>query len=168
MAGLLLRLQRAGHRPLPPFTLADVPDYPARLDIAYPEHLSRGLVLVKSWLLAIPHYLVVAFFVGGTVTVTMANGEHGPRQRRRARGPAGVLRRHRAAGPRDLPRGIFDAVLGMDRWVIRVAAYAALGLEVIVLALILRYAWTWPRRTASPATLAASLDSEPLRTPQQA
>ena len=41
------------------------------------------------------------------------------------------------------------------------------ALEVIVLALILRYAWTWPR-TSSPATLAASLDSEPLRTPQQA
>ena len=44
----------------------------------------------------------------------------------------------------------------------------SIGLEVIVLALIVRYAWTWPRRTASPATLAASLDSEPLRTPQQA
>jgi hypothetical protein len=43
-----------------------------------------------------------------------------------------------------------------------------IGLEVILLALIVRYAWTWPRRTASPATLAASLDSEPLRTPQQA
>jgi hypothetical protein len=42
-----------------------------------------------------------------------------------------------------------------------------IGLEVILLALIVRYAWTWPRRTASPATLAASLDSEPLRTPQQ-
>jgi Family of unknown function (DUF6326) len=41
-------------------------------------------------------------------------------------------------------------------------------LEVILLAFILRSAWTWPRRTASPATLAASLDSEPLRTPQQA
>ena len=43
-----------------------------------------------------------------------------------------------------------------------------IGLEVILLALIVRYAWTWPRRTASPATLATSLDSEPLRTPQQA
>jgi len=41
-------------------------------------------------------------------------------------------------------------------------------IEVILLAYILRSAWTWPRRTASPATLAARLDSEPLRTPQQA
>ena len=40
------------------------------------------------------------------------------------------------------------------------------ALEVIVLALILRYAWTWPRRTASPATMATSLDRESLRTPQ--
>ena len=44
----------------------------------------------------------------------------------------------------------------------------SIGLEVIVLALIVRYAWTWPRRTASPATMATSLDSEPLRTPRQA
>ena len=49
------------------------------------------------------------------------------------------------------------------------AFYYALtiGVEVLILAFILRSAWTWPRRTASPATLAASLDSEPLRTPQQ-
>ena len=41
-------------------------------------------------------------------------------------------------------------------------------LEVILLALILRYAWTWPRRTTSPATRTTSLNTEPLRTPQQA
>jgi Family of unknown function (DUF6326) len=44
----------------------------------------------------------------------------------------------------------------------------SIGLEVLLLAVILRSAWTWPRRTASPATTAAGVDSEPLRTPQQA
>ena len=32
----------------PPFTLGEAPDYPATLDIAYPEELSRGLVLVSG------------------------------------------------------------------------------------------------------------------------
>jgi hypothetical protein len=43
-----------------------------------------------------------------------------------------------------------------------------IGIEVLILAFILRSAWAWPRRTASPATLATGVDSEPLRTPQQA
>src|SRR3954467_6562069 len=110
----------------PPFTLAEVPDYPATLDIAYPERLSRGLVLVKSWLLAIPHYLIVAFFIGGTVAVTMTNGETVPVNVSglvALLGPfAGIALPVR--GPS--PRGIYDAVLGMDRGAIRVAAYAAL------------------------------------------
>jgi hypothetical protein len=33
----------------PPFTLDDVPDYPARLQVEYPEELSRGLVLGAVW-----------------------------------------------------------------------------------------------------------------------
>jgi len=49
----------------PPFTLART-DYPADFDVDYPEHLSRGLVLVKSWLLAIPHLLVVGVLGGYT------------------------------------------------------------------------------------------------------
>ncbi len=41
-------------------------------------------------------------------------------------------------------------------------------IEVILLAYILRSAWTWPRRTASPAARTTSLNTEPHRTPQQA
>ena len=38
--------------------------------------------------------------------------------------------------------------------------WGAVVLEVILLAVILRLAWTWPRRTASPATTATSVDRE--------
>ena len=58
----------------PPFSLEERPDYPAHLDVTYPDHLSRGLVLVKWWLLAIPHYLVLALFVGGGWYA--ASGDH--------------------------------------------------------------------------------------------
>ena len=58
----------------PPFTLAAA-DYPASLDVAYPPRLSRGLALVKWWLLAIPHYLVIGLFTGGFVwSTTELNG----------------------------------------------------------------------------------------------
>jgi hypothetical protein len=109
----------------PPFSLGAEPDYPATLDIAYPEHLSRGLVLVKWWLLAIPHYLIVGFFVGGGSYVAYQTGE----TVYNSGGLVGLLALF--AGVALLftgryPQGLFDFVLGMDRWALRVAAYAGL------------------------------------------
>lgn len=58
--------QALGTDKYPPFTLASRDTYPADLKVAYPERLSRGLVLVKWWLLAIPHYLIISILQGGT------------------------------------------------------------------------------------------------------
>ncbi|MFF4535435.1 DUF4389 domain-containing protein [Streptomyces aureus] len=103
----------------PPFTLADVPSYPARFDVAYPERLSRGLVLVKWWLLAIPQYIVVGIFFGGW----------GWNDNWRGVGlipflslVAVVVLLFTARYPMHL----FDLLLGLARWAARVAAYAAL------------------------------------------
>jgi hypothetical protein len=107
----------------PPFSLGAEPDYPATLDIAYPEHLSRGLVLVKWWLLAIPHYLVLGFLLGGGgYLVTRSGGSSGG-------GLIGLLVLIAVVillFTGRYPRGLFDLVLGLDRWVLRVAAYVAL------------------------------------------
>lgn len=43
-----------------------------------------------------------------------------------------------------------------------------IGVEVLLLLFILRSAWTWPRRTASPRTPVASPESEPRGVPHQA
>ena len=110
----------------PPFTLAEVPDYPAHFDVDYPTRLSRGLVLVKWWLLAIPHYLVVGAFVGGgTWFVWESTGG----VRSGAPGLIGLLVLIAAvilAFTGRYPQQIFDFVLGMNRWALRVAAYGAL------------------------------------------
>ena len=111
----------------PPFTLADVPDYPARLDVEYPQSLSRGLVLVKWWLLALPHYLVVAVFAGGALAgFNEANDDSAWTS---GGGLIGLL--VLIAGVVLLftgryPKAIFDFAMGMNRWAYRVAAYAAL------------------------------------------
>ena len=113
----------------PPFSLGQEPDYPATLDIAYPGRLSRGLVLVKWWLLAIPQYAIVAVFAGGaTYTATGASGQTWQADAFYG-GLIGLLVFFAAiallfAGR--YPRGLYDLVVGMNRWVLRVVAYAAL------------------------------------------
>jgi hypothetical protein len=60
-----------------------------------------------------------------------------------------------------IPVSIFNAA--GEPWTYAYFYGFSIGLELLLLAFILRSAWTWPRRIASTATLAASLDSEPLR-----
>src|SRR5689334_1652567 len=109
----------------PPFTLKDVPEYPARVAVAYPESLSRGLVLIKWWLLAIPHYLIVGVFVGGGMAAWAAGNGW-------LLGSGGLIGLLVAIAAVTLlfttryPKPLYDFLLGMNRWVFRVAAYSSL------------------------------------------
>ena len=79
------------------------------LDVDYPDveqDLNRWLPLIK-WFLAIPHYFVLAFlFLGALFAVLFAW--------------FAILFTGR------YPKGLFDYVVGVGRWAMRVNAYAAL------------------------------------------
>ena len=51
-----------------------------------------------------------------------------------------------------IPPTMYNAV--GESWTYSYFYGLSIGLEVLLLALILRYAWTWPRRTAPSATMA--------------
>ena len=96
------------------------------MEIAYPESLSRGLVLVKWWLLAIPQYVVVGILLGGG-TGGWSDGGGGW-----GAGSPGLLTWLVLVAVVVLlfagryPRALFDLVMGLNRWVYRVIPYAAL------------------------------------------
>ncbi|MDI3213937.1 DUF4389 domain-containing protein [Arthrobacter sp. AL12] len=110
----------------PPFTLERT-DYPADFDVDYPEKLSRGLVLVKSWLLAIPHLLIVALLTGTAQTWVYRDGTwvqvgSGLSLFGLLVFIAGVILLFTGV----YSRGLFDFVMGLNRWIYRVAAYVSL------------------------------------------
>jgi hypothetical protein len=78
------------------------------LDFPYPDakQLSRGLPLVK-WFLAIPHYVVLFFLCIGVVFCVVVAW-------------FAILFTGR------YPRGLFDYVVGVQRWSLRVSAYTTL------------------------------------------
>ncbi len=131
----------------PPFTLAST-DYPADFDVDYPQRLSRGLVLVKWWLLAIPHLIIVLVFTG-TVWSWWAQNDTAMSWNTTndfsqwddsGTWTSGV---GQAAGFSLLgilvlitalmllftgryQRSLFDLVMGINRWIYRVSAYTLL------------------------------------------
>jgi hypothetical protein len=109
----------------PPFTLSST-SYPADFIIEYPQRLSRGLIFVKSWLLALPHLLLVGAVTGSTFVFTWPGDEV-----TRVGGLSitgllvlvvgvSLLFRNRYPVP------LFDLLLGIHRWTFRVFAYVGL------------------------------------------
>ncbi|MFL6163801.1 MAG: DUF4389 domain-containing protein [Jatrophihabitantaceae bacterium] len=108
----------------PPFTLRPDPNYPAEFEVDYPERLSRGLVLIKWWLLALPHLVIVSILTGG-----WGLGWSGSL---RIVGGGGLIAVLAIIGAvfvlvtGEYPRQLFDLVMGLNRWCYRVAAYVLL------------------------------------------
>ncbi len=86
-----------------------VEEQSVHLEIDYPDvktSLSRGMPLVK-WFLAIPHYIILAFLI--TVAVFFV-----------------IIAWFAILLSGQFPRGLFDYVVGVARWGLRVYAYAFL------------------------------------------
>jgi hypothetical protein len=115
----------------PPFSLQPT-DHPATLEVAYPERLSRGLVWVKSWLLALPHLVIVAIFGTGiwwSAAWAGSGGWNDAGWGGWGGGLIGVLVLIAALWllfANRYPRDLFDLVVGLNRWSFRVLAYVAL------------------------------------------
>ena len=108
----------------PPFSLRPDPTYPADFSVDYPDRLNPGLVLVKWWLLALPHYLIVAIFAGGLWVAG-----HPAWWEAFGGGLIALLALIAAVAmgfSGRYPTSLFDFVMGLNRWCYRVLAYVML------------------------------------------
>ena len=107
----------------PPFSFDAQPGDPAGLDVDYPERLSRGLVWVKSWLLAIPHLIIIGILAGGGAGAWWGDDPYA------VPSLLGILVFIAGVGllfTNRYARGLFDLIVGLNRWVFRVLAYVLL------------------------------------------
>jgi hypothetical protein len=88
----------------PPFSAADDPDYPLRLNIEYPEHVAKWRPLVQ-WLLAIPYLFIAGVLYSLTVVLT-------------------IVAFFTVLFTKRIPRGIFELMVPGLRWNLRGGAYA--------------------------------------------
>jgi len=108
----------------PPFTLAEVPDYPADLQIDYPRELPHWLPLV-AWLLAIPHLVFIgALNASGTWQIN--DGMPQSFLQISVVGAAVLLVGLALLFTGRPLRGLHDLLIGVGRWTLRVVAYVAL------------------------------------------
>lgn len=89
----------------PPFGAGSA-DYPVRFNVEYPEKLSRLLIFVK-WLLAIPHVVILGLL--GLVGLAVY-----------------VIAWFAILFTGRFPRSLFDFLVGIGRWSLRVNAYVYL------------------------------------------
>ena len=91
----------------PPFTLASVPDYPADLEVDYPESLTNRAVLLQRWLLGLPQIILCWSLEPFLQTLCVVNA-------------VWLL----CIGT--INQGMFDLLMGIVRWRYRVAVYVSL------------------------------------------
>ena len=91
----------------PPFTLASVPDYPADLEVDYPERVTNRTVLLQRWLLGLPQIILCWSLEPFLQALCVVNAVW--------LGCVGTIN-----------QGMFDLLMGIVRWRYRVAVYVSL------------------------------------------